>query len=495
MRPLAIIGLVAACNGFNAPVQPGTGGQPLANAGTGSFYQLGATVSLDGTGSFDPDGTIVEYLWSVGQRPTGSMALPVDATAATTSFTPDVVGDYVLQLVVRDDEHNTDTSELRIVSMGSILAVNAGPDAGVALNGTAQLAGTVSTRPGATATYAWTFVSRPPGSAATLANATTLTPTFVADTVGHYVISLEARIGGESRTDMLQIDASDLSSVALGTGIAAYAYTKMSDRIIYVHDVGHAELVAVHSMTGAQAVLDIGTFVPRAVSIDTSDQIAAVAGVGRVVAVAVVGPLVVTGSRPAPGCTAGAVLGNSTEVICFPADGTLAPITAVSMSDGMVNQVPCPVQFPSIAETPSGLYMVDGASAHVYLYERIGSSPLGHWIIPDATAPVVAAGTNMPFAVTGNGVAVNPDGTVRFDLNVPVSAGAFSSLRYELAVGSGNQVKIFDGTSQALEQTVTLPSVNGVAPTVKLVAYSADEHRLIVVARTPAGDIAYTVPQ
>ena len=148
----------------------------FSNAGTGSSYPLGATVPLDGSRSFDPDGQLVSYSWSVVQHPDGSTAAPVDPSAATTTFVPDQLGTYRLHLVVGDDAHNVDGSDVRIVALGAITGIDAGPDSTVSWMHTAQLSGTVSTAPGQTATYAWSFVSRPVGSMAAISNGSTLSP-------------------------------------------------------------------------------------------------------------------------------------------------------------------------------------------------------------------------------------------------------------------------------------------------------------------------------
>lgn len=499
MRALGICVLLAACGSFDVPAQPAGGAHPHANAGTGSSYPVGATVTLDGSGSFDPDGTILEYGWSIVQKPSGSAAVPADPTAATTTLALDEVGTYHVQLRVTDDSQHTDESVLRIVSTGAITSIDAGPDALVSWLGTAQLSGTVTTLPGKAASYRWELVSRPPGSIASLNDSNTLTPTFFVDAAGTYILSLQARVGDEVREDTMTVEAS-ATGVSLGTGNVAYTYSEASDHILYVRDVGYAEIVKLDPMSGEQTTLNIGTFAPRSISIDWQGAVVAVGGPGRVATVAVNPQLTLTGSRSVPGCTAAHVtIPYSTRVDCFPVDGTVEPISSVNMTTGEVTQVPCPVQFPAVTLSTFGrLYMVDGASPQFYVFDANSTPPLkvlNHGSLAGIAPPVIAAGTNDPFAVTGNGLAVNLDASLRFDLQTSISAGAFSGLRYEIAVGSASQLKVFGGTWLALQLTVTLPPVNGEASTVKLVAYSADERRIIVVAGTAAGDFAYTVPR
>src|SRR5262249_8120204 len=58
--------------------------------------------TLDGSQSSDADQEPLTYHWSLLSRPTDSTAALDDPASAGPSFTPDVSGDYVAQLVVND---------------------------------------------------------------------------------------------------------------------------------------------------------------------------------------------------------------------------------------------------------------------------------------------------------------------------------------------------------------------------------------------------------
>ena len=84
---------------------------PVANAGvdqnvTDSDGNGTETVTLDGSGSNDPDGTIVSYIWSEG------------GSQITTGLSPDVsftVGSQTVTLEVTDDDGATATDTVTVV--------------------------------------------------------------------------------------------------------------------------------------------------------------------------------------------------------------------------------------------------------------------------------------------------------------------------------------------------------------------------------------------
>jgi hypothetical protein len=80
-----------------APNQP-----PISIAGLDQSATVNTLVTLDGTGSSDPDNNLpLTYVWSMS-APTGSTATLSSTTAANPTFTPDVAGDYNIALTVTD---------------------------------------------------------------------------------------------------------------------------------------------------------------------------------------------------------------------------------------------------------------------------------------------------------------------------------------------------------------------------------------------------------
>jgi hypothetical protein len=61
-----------------------------------------ALVTLEGSGSSDPDGDTITYAWTFKSKPTGSAATLSGSTSAHPTFTADKAGNYVVELSVTD---------------------------------------------------------------------------------------------------------------------------------------------------------------------------------------------------------------------------------------------------------------------------------------------------------------------------------------------------------------------------------------------------------
>ena len=77
---------------------------PVADAGGPYLAEVGSEVQFDGSGSTDPDGSIVSYSWDFGDNsPAGTGMNPVHTYSAT--------GDYTVILTVTDDQGMTGTGQ------------------------------------------------------------------------------------------------------------------------------------------------------------------------------------------------------------------------------------------------------------------------------------------------------------------------------------------------------------------------------------------------
>jgi alpha-tubulin suppressor-like RCC1 family protein/chitodextrinase len=141
----------------------------------GTVYQA---VQFDGSGSTDPDGTIVSYLWDFGDGSTGTGARPSHAYIAT--------GNYTVVLLVTDNDGATAYAETS-ASIGSI--ANRGPNAvpGGPYHGhvgqVIQFDGSLSEDEGGTiVSYLWNFGDGTTG--------TGVNPSHIYTEVGQYTVTL-----------------------------------------------------------------------------------------------------------------------------------------------------------------------------------------------------------------------------------------------------------------------------------------------------------------
>ncbi len=72
------------------------------------------TLYLDGTKSYSQLGSTLTYLWAIASAPIGSTATLSSTTTTTVSFTPVVVGEYVVTLVVNDGTTSSRTEQILV---------------------------------------------------------------------------------------------------------------------------------------------------------------------------------------------------------------------------------------------------------------------------------------------------------------------------------------------------------------------------------------------
>ncbi|TKB89585.1 MAG: hypothetical protein E8D41_13360 [Nitrospira sp.] len=217
---LTTLALTACGDSNNVSAPPGppppAPGSPVANAGPDiGNIRPGQTITLDGSTSFDPDGNPLTYSWSLSP-PAGSAATLTNPTSVRPAFTVDRDGDYVAQLIVNDGLLNS-APDIAIFSSNNVAPVaNAGPDqGGVAPGSTITLNGSGSSDAnGDPLTYSWSL-STPAGSAAVLANPTSVSPTFVVDVAGTYTAQLIVNDGTvNSATNTVNISTNNVRPVA-----------------------------------------------------------------------------------------------------------------------------------------------------------------------------------------------------------------------------------------------------------------------------------------
>jgi hypothetical protein len=157
---------------------------PIANAGPDQTVPEGTVVTLDGSGSSDPNGDPLTYLWEQIAGPTVTLS---DPTAAVTSFTaPDVAaGGATLsfRLTVSDGALTSDdTVDITVTNVNQAPVAHAGDDQTVPEGSAVTLHGGASFDPdNDPLTYAWTQTA---GTAVSLSDPSAVEPSFTAPLTG-----------------------------------------------------------------------------------------------------------------------------------------------------------------------------------------------------------------------------------------------------------------------------------------------------------------------
>ncbi|HIP52503.1 MAG TPA: DUF1080 domain-containing protein [Chromatiales bacterium] len=202
--------LLAACGGG------GSGSQntpPVANAGPDQNAAVNTTVTLDGSGSSDSDGTIAQYLWTQIVNPGDPTVTLSDSSAVSPTFTAPSVQNQVslvFELQVTDNDGATDTDQVTITVTNTAPTADAGADQTVDSSDPVTLDGSASTdSDGSITQYTWRQVISAGDPVVTINNANTATATFTAPVVNTQrglVFELEVTDdGGATDTDQVTV--------------------------------------------------------------------------------------------------------------------------------------------------------------------------------------------------------------------------------------------------------------------------------------------------
>jgi len=185
-----------------------------SDAGHDQFASLGSPVTLDGGHSRAMDGDSVDYQWSFVTRPRNSVANLSGETTATPSFTPDVAGRYVTQLVISIDKRKSQAALVRVRTSG--VTADAGENVVTPVGVAVSLDGTKSRADSAGAlTFAWDVLQRPAKSVAAISTASQSKAIFTPDVAGKYVLRLTVSKNSETSTAQVVVTAGTGSTSTL----------------------------------------------------------------------------------------------------------------------------------------------------------------------------------------------------------------------------------------------------------------------------------------
>ena len=138
---------------------------PVADAGLDQTVKTLESVTLDGTGSIDPEGGALNYSWSLGGSEIASGPTPVVG--------PFDAGSYVITLSVNDPDGLSATDSVTITVLNRAPVADAGPDQTVQTMDSVTLDGTGSADPeGGALSYSWSLDGTEVATSATATGST-----------------------------------------------------------------------------------------------------------------------------------------------------------------------------------------------------------------------------------------------------------------------------------------------------------------------------------
>jgi len=191
-------------------------GPPMVNASAFPDQALrGEAVTLNGSGSSDPDNDTLTFDWTQ----TGGAAVTLaGASTSTASFIPTLPGGYTFSLTVDDGDGGTANASVSVIVVNREPLADAGLDqpnanrfTAISLNGTGSVDADNDSL-----SFSWSQVAGP--IAVTLVGASSPTPTFTADILGGYSFSLLVQDPfGASGTDSVNVTVLDRAPSAVAS--------------------------------------------------------------------------------------------------------------------------------------------------------------------------------------------------------------------------------------------------------------------------------------
>lgn len=493
-------------------------GQPFADAGINTTGRVRSPITLDGRGSFDPDGQIVAYRWSVVMSPLPTPDVLADASAPVATLTPDEVGTYMVLLEVEDDRGGTATSTVTLTVTPPVVTVDAGVSGTTPWMRPARLAGTLSVEPGFTVTPEWRILGRPAGSTATLTDATTLTPSFFPDVAGTYTCALVGRTEFGPAGDIIE-DTVAIEAIPQWQPLSSYnsliTYSRSLDLFVIL-ETNPAAVVLHDPATGTRRSIAVPEFAYPAMALELSGRRVAIAAFSDVAIVDLVTGTVEVIPQDYPPLR-DLIAFDGAQRLHTPSLYSGDPLLTLDLTTRAVTTTTgfgqTQGQRDVILVHPSGspMYVLDASGRALGRYD-ISASPvlerqLAYTGPYDLRRPlsITEDGTSL---ITGSGTVFHAsaaaalDMTVRGQLSTTAEASAHSSVTHEIATLSdvlnvqqtliGTRFTLSSDTTFLPRLSVPVPPHEGSFVVAKLVAYRADGGAIYIVVYGGGGVVFHT---
>lgn len=185
-------------------VEGETNEAPEADPGGNYHCKPGGTITLDGSGSTDPDGTIESYEWDID----GDGAYD-DATGAETDFNCNSSGSYEIGLKVTDDEGDSATGTATVEVTEDLRADFSFSPSDPVAGEEVSFTGETNSSEGTISSWEWAFDD---GGSASMQN-----PSHTFSKVGTYAVTLTVTDGsGETNSHTSEVQV--LSPVSVDAG-------------------------------------------------------------------------------------------------------------------------------------------------------------------------------------------------------------------------------------------------------------------------------------
>lgn len=350
----------------------GGGGALSAFAGADRTVATGATVALDGSGSYAPDGLPLTFDWTLESRPPGSASALAGATTATPTLVPDLAGTYVVALTVTARSGGTATDSVTITAANLPPTADPGGDRDVYVGTTVPLVANAAAPDGEPISYLWTLESRPDGSAAEIAGSTLADASLVPDLAGWYLVSLVVSDpSGAAAPKTFTVRASP-PLVALGHRVVDAVYAPAVDRLVTVA-ADPSALYVIDPVTNAETRVLLPV-APTCVSV-APDGARAVVGHDAYLSVVDLAAGRVEATLSLPGTVAEVVLAAGGWAYAFSGSYSTSTAWAVEVATGGVTALPYFHPRPTRAALhPSGARLYGAESSYLLRLDLSGGA-------------------------------------------------------------------------------------------------------------------------